>query len=328
MLTKQTIPRLELEKILTEFELGQIEKFEPLETSGNITYCLTVNSKVYFLRLCPKGQRWRSQEEIRAEIELLEYLKSNNFPVITAIKNRDGEVVISWKNQHGYLREFIKAEAKMNPTFAEVEKFGKLVGWLHSLTENYKTENYREHIFDLSKTKQRFGESKPKILASDFQEKQKFVRQFEKEILSLNFSNNLPRGMIHEDLGKRHILWQEDRLVTLVDFDRSYFGRLVLDLGQAVRGWCFVDNWMSWNNETFETLIEGYQQKRNLTESEKESLINAIKFGILERSLSFCLNFIEITHHKDDQDFALDGVFRQLGLIEKNRKKIEKILVK
>lgn len=328
MLTKQTIPRVELEKIIAEFDLGQIEKFEPLETSGNIAYCLTINGKAYFLRLCPRGQRWRSQEEIEAEIELLEYLKSNDFPIIAALKNRDGEAVISWKNHHGYLREFIKAEAKINPNFAEVKKFGKLVGWLHSLTKNYKTKNYREHIFNLSKTKKHFYENKPKILASNFQEKQKFVRQFEKEILSLNFSDNLPCGMIHEDLGKRHILWQEDRIAALVDFDRSYFGRLILDLGQAVRGWCFVDNWISWNNEVFEALIEGYQQKRNLTELEKESLINAIKFGILERSLSFCLNFIEITHHKDDQNFALDGIFRQLGLIEDNRKKLEKILIK
>jgi len=66
-----------------------------------------------------------------------------------------------------------------------------------------------------------------------------FVIKFEKEISNLSFPKELPQGMIHEDLGKRHVLWQNNKISGILDFDRCYYGKLILDLGQAVRGWCF-----------------------------------------------------------------------------------------
>ncbi|MCX6798260.1 MAG: hypothetical protein NTX66_03570, partial [Candidatus Falkowbacteria bacterium] len=85
MLTKQIIPRLDLEKILANFSLGKIISKKALATSGNITCILNTSTGIYFLRLCPNGQRWRSQAEGAGERELLNYLKSRNLPVIEAL---------------------------------------------------------------------------------------------------------------------------------------------------------------------------------------------------------------------------------------------------
>jgi len=316
MPNKQDLPRETVEDILNQFDLGQIEKIEPLTTSGNISYVIGTDRKKYFLRLClENGPRWRSNEEIAAEIELIDYLHAARFPVFVPIKNKNGEEAIHFGKHNGYLREFIEAEEKLTPSFEEITKFGETIGWLHSLTENYKTRNHRAHIFDLTETKRHFLESKDMILTSNFKDKNKFVEKFEKEISSLNFPDNLPQGTIHEDLGKRHVLWQKDEVVGIVDFDRSYFGKLVLDLGQACRGWCFVDDWQKWSDENFQALLQGYEKKRKLTELEKKYLFDAIKFGIIERSLSYCLRFIGVTHNKEDEEFALDSIFRQIGLV-------------
>ena len=144
----------------------------------------------------------------------------------------------------------------------------------------------------------------------------------------LNFPNNLPSGAIHEDLGKRHILWQKNKIIAIVDFDRSYYGKLILDLGEACRGWCFIDNWKKWSNKNFQALINGYQNKRKLTQLEKKYLVDAVKFGILERSLAFCLRFIQETKDSEDKEYALYSISENglLGMVEKNRGTIEKFL--
>ena len=89
------------------------------------------------------------------------------------------------------------------------------------------------------------------------------MARFRKEIFSLNFPKGLVRVRYMRTLGKRHVLWQNGKIAAIVDFDRSYFGFLILDLGEAVRGWCFVDNWRKWSDKNFKALIDGYQEKEN-----------------------------------------------------------------
>lgn len=328
MLTKQKLPLTILNKLLEKFNLGTIKKILPLATSGNISYIVNATKKNYLLRLSPLGFRWRSKQEIDAELEIINYLLKKKFPVPKPITAKNSEQIISWKNHFGYLREFVNAKPKLNPTLEEVKQFGELLGVFHNLISGYKTKYKRKHIWDLKETKKNFKQDKKIILEGNFKQKKEFIKRFEKEIFQLNFPKNLPSGTIHEDLGKRHILWQKDKIISIIDFDRSYYGKLILDLGQACRDWCFVNNWKEWSNKNFQALINGYQNKRKLTNLEKKYLVDAIKFEILERSFSFCLRFILVTNDTEDEKYAMYSISEDglLETVEKSRKKIEKFL--
>ncbi len=328
MLTEQKLPLKVLKKLLEKFDLDTIKEIKPIPTSGNITYIINTVKNNYLLRLSILGLRWRSKQEISAELEIINYLSTKRFPVQRPIITRNGEQIISWRNHFGYLRKFVTAKPKLNPTVKEIKQFGELLGEFHNLIKNYKTKHKRKHIWNLEEIKNNFKYVKEIISKNDFAQKANFIGRFENEISSLSFPNNLPSGMIHEDLGKRHILWQKNKIVEIIDFDRSYYGKLILDLGQACRGWCFTNNWKNWSNKNFQVLINGYQNKRKLTNQEKKYIVDAIKFGILERSLSFCLRFIQITNDSKDWKYALYSISENglLGKIERNREKIEKLL--
>ncbi len=324
MLKKQNLPTTALRKILKNFELGKIKKIEPLATSGNISYVIKTNKEKYFLRLSPYGLRWRSKKEIWAEIELITHLYKNKFPTSVPLQSKNGKKVVSWQKHHGYIRRIIDGEAKLNPKIDEVEEFGKTLGFFHKIIENYKTKCKRNHVWDLEQTKKYFEEDKKTILKSSFRNKNEFIDKFKKEIYSLNFPNNLPSGTIHEDLGKRHVLWRKNEIIGFIDFDRSYYGKLVLDLGQACRGWCFVNNWERWSNKNFKALIRGYESQRKLAGLEKKYLIDAIKFGILERGLAFCLRYINVTKDLEDEEYSWHSISDDglMGMIDKNSKEI------
>lgn len=326
MLTKQKLPRQDLDRILSSYDLGSINQIKPLVTSGNIAYMVETGKGKFFLRLCPTGPRYRSKGEVAAELELIDHLLQNKFPAPVPVVNKDGEIITSWKGHYGYLRYYIEAEAILEPTITEVEEFGKVLGWLHRLVEGFKTKNKRTHIFDLSQTLKHFRLNKNRILKSNFKNSDQFVAKVEKELSQLEFPLDLPLGMIHEDLGKRHALWKKSKIICLVDFDRSYYGQLVLDVGQSVRGWCFVKDWSKWSNNNFQALISGYQSKRLLTDLEKKCLPEAIKFGVIERGIAFCLRYIEVTQDPEDEDFAYKSAFDFLKMLENNRKEINRIL--
>lgn len=329
MLTKQRISSQDLNRILKKFNFRNIISIESMLTSGNVSYIITTSLGKYFLRLCPdKGPRFRSVKEIHAEIELLYHLRKNHFPVLLPIKNKKGKRIVSIKNHNGYIRKFIDDSHRDKPNLKQIEEFGQALGRFHSIIENFNTKYKREHIFDLETTKEYFKEDISYIMNSDFRYKKEFISKINSVLSSMNFPKNLPSGTIHEDLGKRHVLWNKDDISAIIDFDRTYYGKLILDLGEACRGWCFTDNWTKWSNENFKFLIKGYCEKRELTEYEKRFLVDAIKFEIIERSISFCLRFIETTRDPEDEKYALYSVLENglLDIIDKNRAKIEEIL--
>lgn len=311
MLTKQKLARRVLLNILKEYNIGRIKKIESVPTSGNISFLVNTDSEKYILRLCPEGERWRSREEIAAELELIDYLNKHNFPAPQPTTKKNGEVIIEYKNKFGYLRKYNSGQPNLQPNIKQVNEFGRVLGWFHDLIKNYKTKHKREHIWDLETTKKYFLELKETILKSNFPKADDFVAELERGLSNLSFPDELPQGMIHEDLGKRHILWKNNKISCILDFDRCYCGKLILDLGQAIRGWCFTGDWQKWSNKNLEALLNGYFQKRKLTDLEKKYLFDAVKFGILERGFAFCLRFIEITQDSEDSDFAQRSVLNK-----------------
>lgn len=316
MLIKQKLVKSALVNILQEYNLGKVGKVKSVPTSGNITFLITTASGKYILRLCPQGERWRSRDEILAELELIDYLNEYNFPAPCPIAKENREVVVEYKNKFGYLRKYDSGQAILEPNTEQVAQFGKTLGWFHHLIESYQTKHKRKHSWDLKTTQQNFLEAKENILKSSFPQAADFVNKLEKELFSLSFPEELPQGMIHEDLGRRHVLWQNNKISCILDFDRCYYGKLVLDLGQAIRGWCFTDDWHKWSNQNLTAVLKGYSQKRKLFDLEKEYLFEAVKFGVLERGLAFCLRFIEVSQDSADQKFAQKSVFDLLEILK------------
>ncbi len=303
--------------LIHNFALGDIVRVTPVETSGNLAYSIEASTGIYFLRLCPEhGPRWRSESEIQAEVELLDHLAQHIFPVLPALADKDGKRVITWENHNGYLRAFAEGEPKLQPTLGEVETFGKSLGTFHTLIEKYKTPHAREHVWDPEHTKRYFMEDKEILLRSNLTNAKEFIRIVEQRLEALYFPENLSAGTIHEDLGKRHVLWRDDTITSVIDFDRAYYGKLVFDLGQAARGWCFTDEWKTWSDERFRALVRGYEKARRLTELEKEFVRDAIAFAILERAISFALRYVLDTHDPADETFAWSSVTEHLASID------------
>ena len=330
MLKKTVFSKKVVRKISSDYNLGSIITIKPLATSGNITFLILTTKGKFILRICQEGERWRSKQEILAELELIDYLLKNKFPAPVPVCKKDNSIIIALDNKFGYLRYYDNGVAYTEPNIKQIEKFGALIGRFHKLTKGYKTKNKREHTWDLEKTKKNFQEFKKIVLKSNLKNNFQFIERAKEELLKLHFPNNLPKGMIHEDLGRRHIIWKNDKISCVLDFDRCYYGKLILDLGQAIRGWCFINNWKKWSNSNFEALLKGYQSNRKISALEKRYLFDAVKFAILERGLSFYWRYIEITNDRKDEKFAWHSISENglIGMLNKNKKKIENIIKK
>ena len=288
----------------------KIKLIKPIKSHTNFLYKIDADNRSFILRLCqPKGYMKKTTEEIRAEIELILYLKNNNFPTMTPILMENKNYVIKIGKSAGFLREYEEGEYIQDPTLEQITTFGKTLGWFHNIIENYKTEDERKHIYDYNETLKNFKEDKEMLLKSELKDPEDFVKRLESELILLKFPENLPKGMIHEDLGKRHVLWKYNKITCIIDFDRSYYGPLLLDTGQTIRGWC-TDNWKTINNEKLSYLLKGYELKRKLTEEENQHLEDAIKFGCLERALAFSMRLTELFPKLVGKEFTKEELIK------------------
>jgi homoserine kinase type II len=93
----------------------------------------------------------------------------------------------------------------------------------------------------------------------------------------------LPRGLIHGDLFRDNVLWQEDgRISALLDFESASDGPLAYDLMVTILAWCFKD---TLDVAIARAIAAGYASVRPLTTSERRGLlaegaIAAIRFTV------------------------------------------------
>lgn len=291
----------------------KISKIKRLKTSGNLTFLIFTDKSKYILRLCgtkAKG-RDRTHKEILSEIKLLNFLFKNRIPVPNPIK-LNNKFVISRKSilggkidkRHGICYEYLEKRAVKNPSSVQCFAVGEILGKIHNLTSNFKCQ-YKRRSWDLESTKGYFKEVKDD-LKNKFLQKHKFVESIETAFDYLNFPEKLPSGVIHEDLGKRHVLFKNNKISGILDWDRSYYGKFILDLGQAIRGWCF-DNWKRFNKEKFYSVLRGYESQRKLTSLEKKYLLKSIKFAFIERALSYGVHFLNNKKRRDGK-FAITSM--------------------
>jgi homoserine kinase type II len=79
----------------------------------------------------------------------------------------------------------------------------------------------------------------------------------------------LPRGIIHGDLFRENVLWDDGRLVAMVDFECSCDGPFSYDLMVCVLSWCFG---ASFEWPLVRGMLEGYMSRRTLCSREMAAL--------------------------------------------------------
>ena len=69
----------------------------------------------------------------------------------------------------------------------------------------------------------------------------------------------LPRGLIHGDLFRDNVLWQQGELRALLDFESASLGVFAYDLMVCVHAWCYGD---AYDSRLVAALLDGYAQER------------------------------------------------------------------
>jgi Ser/Thr protein kinase RdoA (MazF antagonist) len=195
----------------------------------------------YILRIGHSARR--TPDQIRGEVDWINYLSDGGTTVARAVLSRNGSLVEPVADGHGgefLCTAFVKARGCIAGKEYINERlflnYGRLLGRMHALAKTYTASNpaWRRYAWDdpQNNTPDR------QLPAAEKTIRQKYQAVFD-------HLRTLPQdrdgyGMIHQDAHTGNLFVDEDYTMTLFDFDDCVYGHFIYDIAMVlfyIAGW-------------------------------------------------------------------------------------------
>lgn len=271
----------EINDILTHYEMGEALSFSPTTTGiSNSNYKVSLASGVDVLL---KISNDKTIPQLENEQEILVLLNQYKFKFgLAPLETLKGKVIYEHNGHFGVIFPFVKGlppQINSNSCF----QIGEALASLHGL----KLEKE-----DLAKIRPHDLVGYGGITINEYINEPNSAPGFREAFLNI-FPDELhnipyelfPSGIIHGDLYYDNALFNNDKLVTLIDFEQAGRGRFILDIGIAISGSCLRADGSTVDLKLIESFILGYTSVRQMNEAEKEYLNAAILVGFFSIAL-------------------------------------------
>lgn len=296
------------------------------EGAVNLTYHLTVEEnggkKDYLLQ----KMNTIFDVSVMKDIEYItNHLSSKKIKTQKIVKTQKGDMFV--KDGTSWWRMFTYIPGKVfYDTFSsnQARESGKLVGAFHNalIDCNYKFKFKLPHYHDTDfiMKKLRFT-----LIKNKNTNKYKQLKNFAENILSsykeLPKNIKLPRRIIHGDLKRSNVLFDNNKAIALIDIDTLMHGTIVVELGDALRDWCMRGGEDAgkahFDKSIYASALDGYfSTAKFLTPSEKKSIPYGVRLIALELAARFTIDAF------DESYFNLNSS-KYKNLFEQNKKRAE-----
>lgn len=286
--------KADIREILRKYNLGELTAFSLGNTQYNNPRWIKLETSrgVYFLK------EYRENGYVEDSFQFLGYLLDNRYPAVEIFRAKDGSFSVTHIGRRYAILEFIEDcpwEYQINER--QAIQIGKYLGKLHMLGINYPYSTaYADynHFYQLMDNGRKTLSSIPESLKSA-------VEFMYYNMPKTNFMEGMPRSTCHMEFTKRHLVFRDERLIKVFDWDLVSKDYMLGDLGTAMTAG--LQDGL--NYKILAGLLRGYNEERPLTGLERQHLYGAIAFGVFKNAIwglfGFYPNFdgLPIEHLKE-----------------------------
>lgn len=284
---------LDLEHTIARYGVGELVRYRPASNG--------IENSNYFLRTSADG---REREFVLTVIEqpsnagpafvpLLDLCVAAGLPVPGIVRNLQGQPFEVFDGKDVVLAPRLPGRHVYNPTERQVEALGRFVGRLHRATSGWETR-----VPDYPRTsiwlKQRAAEMRgylPYVASRLLDDSVRDVCS----LLARRDVQALPKGIIHADLFRDNVLFNERGLTGVIDFHHASRGYLLYDLAVAANDWC-TDATGLLDPERVLALLKAYHRIRPLSRVE----LCFFPVFALYAALAFWLSRLSVALRRDE----------------------------
>lgn len=305
------------EKIFLNWDIEDVKSIKEIDSFSNSVNIITSrDNKKYVLK------EQENLERIKSEAGLLSYLREE-IPIAAPIKTKNNKYYSEYENKYYILYPFLEGENfedhYSKNSRREAKLLGETIGDLHSVLKKIKYEECK--TFNLVKDVTNWSKDiieKNKDLF-DYNFVMEIIKSFQEEFIPIY--DLLPKHIIHRDIHPANILFKDNRLSGIVDFELTVKGVRIFDPCYCSTSILVGD----YNDEVkrekwidiFYTILKAYNEKNKLIQEELFSLVYVL-YAIQIIFMAFSCNTDNIEAAKYNE--------RVLKWLFKNKENIEKTI--
>lgn len=291
----------ELADIADAFQLGAVRGARALHAGTiNSNFAVDTERGAWFVRV----NESKSEGDVAWEVRLVGALAERGVPTPPPLAARDGRPyaplpgtakwvsVFPWRDGHHV------APAEVTPEIAG--DLGAALAWLHRAGLDVPASWRRRSIYDhahLVARFERFASSRDPELAEAIDV---LRAELAGAAAATAVRERATHGIIHGDLFRDNVLWEDDRLVAILDFEQASGGSLAYDLAVCLHDWC-------WDGDIridlAAALLAGYRHVRLLTPADREALVIEVRAAAARFTITRITDVYLANVDNPDKDF-------------------------
>ncbi|AKV01045.1 Homoserine kinase [Labilithrix luteola] len=262
----RTIPAdADLQSFLSAYGRGSPSNVRGLEAGTvNTSYAVNLGDDRYFLRIYEE----QGHDGAEREAALLFHLASNGVPTPAPIATPDGTLVRTLAGKPAALFPWVDGDMlcqrAVTPEAARIT--GASLAMVHrvgpppSAAPNEGRFGPKDLVVRCSRIASS-SDPEARVLGDSLSEAVSSVAKRRDPLL--------PSGLVHGDLFRDNVLWQQSRIAALLDFESAHHGPFAYDLAVTILSWSFADALVP---DIARAIVEGYREEREITPPERDAL--------------------------------------------------------
>lgn len=288
-----TVSAPQLAAWLKNYSLGALQDLQGIASGiENTNYFVTTSHGKYVLTLFEKLQT----SELPYYMHLMAHLANHGFPCPRPVANFANEYVGLLNGRPASIVSCLPGKSIVDATVAQCEEVGAMVADMHLAAQGYTQRMVNPRGPHWWQTYSR------QLLPKVTREQEKII-EGELAFQSQHRHDALPRGVIHGDLFRDNVLFDDGRIGGVIDFYFACNDVLLYDLAITANDWCMCAD-ATLDPSRLSALLRGYHAERAFTDAEQAAwpvMLRAAAFRIWLGRLGY--NHFpmegEMTHTKD-----------------------------
>ncbi len=281
-----------LEEVLAPYDVGTLARYWPAANGIE-------NSNYFIQTQTPAGIREyvltvmeQPANAGAAYVPMMEHLEAGGLPVAPPMRTREGLSSADLLGKAAMLQRRMSGKHIYNPTLRQIGALARFIARMHKRMATIDLA-LPEYPRDVTWLEERSDIVRGYVPFSD----QSLIESTVEKVGSMlgrSDVRTLPRGMIHGDLFRDNVLFNDSGLTAVLDFHHAATGFLIYDLAVAANDWCNDASGCLDPERTLHLLRE-YHQIRPLTSSE----LWFFSGFTLYSALAFWLSRLAVAVHRD-----------------------------
>jgi len=260
----------ELAELLYQYDLGEMIQASSLD-GGQANSSLKIATKKgqFTLSICDE----KNEKEIQTLTDVLIHLESHHFPTTRLVKTKRNRSFTFYQGKPVYVKKFLSGNVVAQLSCQMTNQVGSAMTQLHGIPPLPSMAP----IFPYGM------EAIENLLNTGFSHDYLDWLAEKKTYLKQTIDPDMSKGFIHGDIFWDNLLFENQTLAAILDFEEACHYYRLFDIGMAAVGCCSNNGHFDFSQ--IDALLNGYSKKNPFTSQEKSQINIFIEYAAVCASL-------------------------------------------